>query len=49
MRRLDLDKDNAHNRDKWRSLTTGNHPTLLQCGNQGVILYELCSRDDKRQ
>jgi len=37
--------DNAHNRNKCRSLTqVGNRPTLSQCGNEGVILYGLCSR-----
>jgi len=40
--------DEAHNRDKWRSLTTGNRPTLPQCGNEGVILYGLSPRDVKR-
>jgi len=32
MIKLGLVKDDAHNRDKWRSLTTGNRPTLTQCG-----------------
>jgi len=41
MKRLGLVKDDAHNRDKWRRLTTGNHPTLRQCGNEGVKLYGL--------
>jgi len=36
MNRLGLVKVDAHNRDyKWRSLTTGNGPTLPQCGNSG--------------
>jgi len=48
MRRFCLVKDDAHNRDKWRSLTTGNRPTLPQCGNEDVILYGLRSRDVKR-
>jgi len=26
-------------------LTTGSRPALPQCGNEGVILYGLCSRD----
>jgi len=45
---LGLVNDDAHYRDKWRSLTTVNHPTLPQCGNEGVILYGLCSHDVKR-
>jgi len=28
-------------------LTTGNCPTLAQCGKNGVVLCCLCSRDDK--
>jgi len=47
MKRLGLVKGDAHNRDKWRSLTTGNHPTLPQCGIESVILYGLRSRDVK--
>jgi len=43
-----LFKDDAHNRDKLRSSTTANRLTLPQCGNEGVILYELRSRDVKR-
>jgi len=39
IKRLGMVKDKAHNRDKWRSLTTGNRPTLPQCGNEGVMLY----------
>jgi len=39
IKRLVLVKDDAHSRDKWRSLTTGNRPALSQCGNEGVILY----------
>jgi len=46
--RLGLVKDDAQNRDKWRSLTTGNRPTLPQCGNEGVIFYGLHSRDVQR-
>jgi len=42
-------EDDTHNRDKWRSLTTGNRPTLPKCGNEGVILYELRSCEVKRQ
>jgi len=37
--------DDAHSRDKWRNLTTGNRPTLRQCDNEGVIRYGLRSRD----
>jgi len=33
MERLGLVKDDAHNRDKWGSLTTGNRLTQPQCGN----------------
>jgi len=28
-------------------MTTGNHPTLPQCGRDGVVLYGLHSRDVK--
>jgi len=38
MKGIGLIKDDVHNRDKWRSLTTVNRPTLPQCGNGGVIL-----------
>jgi len=48
MKKPGLVKDDAHNRDKWRSLTTGNRPTQPQCCNEGVILYGLHSRDVKR-
>jgi len=48
MKRLGLVKDDAYNGDKWRSLTTGNNQRLLQCGNEGVILYELHSHAVKR-
>jgi len=40
MKRLGLVKDDAHNRGKWRSLTTGNRPTLPQCGNAGVVFMD---------
>jgi len=43
MKRLGLFKNDAHNRGKCQSLTTGNHPTLSQCGNDGAILYGLGS------
>jgi len=48
--RFGFDKDDVHNQHKWRSLITGNCSTLSQrgSGNEGVILYELCSRDVKR-
>jgi len=36
MKRLGLVKGNTQNQDKWRSLTTGNHPTLSHCGTEGV-------------
>jgi len=48
IKRLGSVKGDAHNRDKWRTLTTGICSTLLQCGNEAVILYGLCSRDIKR-
>jgi len=48
MKRLSLVKEDAHDRDKWKNFTTGNRPTLPQCGNEGVILYRLCSRYVKR-
>jgi len=41
MKRLGLVKDDAHNRDKRNSLTSGNRPTLPQCGTDGVLLYGL--------
>jgi len=49
MKRLSLIyDDDDHTGDKWRNLTTGNRPTLPKCGNDGVILHGLCSRDVKR-
>jgi len=36
MKRLGLVSDDAHNLDKWRSLTTGNCPALPHCGSKGV-------------
>jgi len=45
---LRLVNNDAHNRDKWTSLTTVNRPTLPQCSNEGVIRYGLRSRDVKR-
>jgi len=48
MKRFGLVKGDAHNLDKWRSLTTGNRPTLPQCGDEGVIFFGLRSRDVKR-
>jgi len=42
MKRLDLVKDDAHNRDKWRSLTTGNRPILHQCGNDIICGVRSC-------
>jgi len=46
-KRLSLVKDDAGNQDKWRSLTTGNGPTLPQCGNESVVHYGLRSLDVK--
>jgi len=37
MKRLGFVKNDAHNRDKWRSLTTENCPTLPQCGRCGPL------------
>jgi len=34
MKRLGLVKEDADKRDKWRSLKTGNHPTVPQSGNE---------------
>jgi len=34
---LGLTKYDTHNQNKWRSLATGNRPTLPQCGNECVI------------
>jgi len=54
MKRLGLVKDDAYERKeefhdhKWRSFTTGNRPTLPQCGNEGGIFCGLRSRDVKR-
>jgi len=42
MKRLGLVKDDAHNRDMWTSLTTGNRSTLPQCSNED---YGLRSRE----
>jgi len=45
---LRLVKDDARDRDKGRSLTSENRPTLPQCDNYGgVILYGLRSCDVK--
>jgi len=49
MKRLGLVKDDAHNRDKWRSLKSESRPTLPQCSNECVILYGLRSRDVKQK
>jgi len=48
MKRVGLIKKDAHNGDRWKSLATGNSPTLPQCGREGVVLYGLRSRDVKR-
>jgi len=42
-----LVKDDAHNRDRRKSLTSGNRPKLPQCGNEGAVHYGLWSRDVK--
>jgi len=47
MEKLGLVKDDAHNRGKWRSFTSGNCSSLPQCHNKGVILYGLHSSDIK--
>jgi len=47
MKRLGLVKDDAHNRDRWKRLTSGSRPTLPQCGNEGVIILGLRSHDVK--
>jgi len=49
MKSLGLVKDDAYNRDKWRSWTYGNRPTLPRCSNVGVVFYGLRSRDVKRK
>jgi len=49
MKRLGLVKDDAHNPDKCRDLTTGNRPTVPKSCNEGVILYALHSCGTKRQ
>jgi len=46
MKRSNLVKDDAHNRDNWS--TTGNRPTLPQRGNEDMILHGVRSRDVKR-
>jgi len=48
MIKLGLCKDDAHNRDKWRSLTTGNRSTLPLCGKEGVVPNGLRSRGINR-
>jgi len=44
IKQLGLVQGDAHNRDKWWSLTTGNRPTLPHCSNKDVVLCGLCSR-----
>jgi len=39
MKMHDMVKDDAHNRGKWRSFTTGNRPTLPQCDNEFSLVY----------
>jgi len=48
IKRFGLVKDDTHIRDKWKSLTIGNRPTLPQCGNEGVVLNGLRFCDVKR-
>jgi len=49
VKRLGLVKDDAYNQDKGRRLTIiGNHQTLPQCSNEGVILCGLRVRHFKR-
>jgi len=36
VKRLGVVENDAQNRDKGRSLTTGNRPTLPECGNEVV-------------
>jgi len=43
MKRRGFSEDDAPNRDRWKSLTIGNRPTLPQCCNEGVILYGVLS------
>jgi len=45
MKRFGLVKEDAQNRDRCRSLTTANRPTLPQCGNEGLVLYGFHSHD----
>jgi len=40
MKWLDFVRECAHNRERWRSLITGNHPTLPQCGYECVVLTD---------
>jgi len=35
IKRFGLVKEDAHYRNKWRSLTTGSRLTLPQCGKEG--------------
>jgi len=48
MKRLGSNNDDAHNREKWKNLTTGNLETLPLCGNEDVIRYGVRSCDVKR-
>jgi len=36
-------REDALIRDTWKSLTSGNRPTLPQGGKEAVVLYELSS------
>jgi len=47
MTRLCLDnKEDAHNRDKGKSLTTGNCPTLPQCVDESMVVALNVDDDD---
>jgi len=47
IKRLGLIIDDAHNRDMWRSLTTGTRPALSQCGDnfRSTLLF-ICRPDN---
>jgi len=45
---LGLIREDTPIRYRWRSLISGNLPTLPQCGEEGVVLYGLRSLDVKR-
>jgi len=41
-------KEDAYNRDKWRSLAIGKHLNLPQCGIECAVFYKLRFRNVKR-